>query len=89
MVKRGRGGVLNIGSGAGLTVMPSAAAYVGSKHFVAGFSEALRADLARTGVTVTQVRVLWIVNFDQVAGSVGGMQVHRRSFSESVPHLCT
>ena len=55
MVKRGRGGVLNIGSGAGLTVMPNAAAYVGSKHFVAGFSEALRADLAGTGVTVTQV----------------------------------
>lgn len=42
MVERGRGGVLNIGSGAGLTVMPCAVAYVGSKHFVAGFSEALR-----------------------------------------------
>ena len=74
MVKRGRGGVLNIGSGAGLTVMPSAAAYVGSKHFVAGFSEALRADLARTGVTVTQVCPGPVDSeFDQVAGSVGGM----------------
>jgi len=55
MVERRRGGVLNIGSGAGLTVLPNAAAYVGSKHFVAGFSEALRADLSGTGVTVTQV----------------------------------
>lgn len=74
MVKRGRGGVLNIGSGAGLTVMPNAAAYVGSKHFVAGFSEALRADLAGTGVTVTQVCPGPVDSeFDQVDGSAGGM----------------
>src|SRR6266545_598810 len=46
MVARGRGGVLNIGSGAGLTVMPAAAAYSASKHFVDGFSESMRADLA-------------------------------------------
>lgn len=74
MVKRGRGGVLNIGSGAGHTVMPSAAVYVGSKHFVAGFSEALRADLAGTGVTVTQVCPGPVDSeFDQAAGIVGGM----------------
>ncbi len=74
MVERSRGGVLNIGSGAGLTVMPNAAAYVGSKHFVAGFSEALRADLSGTGVTVTQVCPGPVESeFDQVAGSVGGM----------------
>ncbi len=74
MVQRGRGGVLNIGSGAGLTVLPNAAAYVASKHFVAGFSEALRADLSGTGVTVTQVCPGPVESeFDQVAGSVGGM----------------
>jgi uncharacterized protein len=74
MVKRGRGGLLNIGSGAGLTVLPNGAAYVGSKHFVAGFSEALRADLAGTGVTVTQVCPGPVESeFDQVAGSAGGM----------------
>ena len=55
MVERGRGGVLNVGSGAGLTVMPASAAYSASKHFIDGFSEALRADLAGTGVVVTQV----------------------------------
>lgn len=55
LVKRRHGGVLNIGSDAGLTVLANAAAYVPSKHFVAGFSEALRADLSGTGVTVTQV----------------------------------
>jgi hypothetical protein len=74
MVERRRGGVLNIGSGAGLTVVPNAATYVGSKHFVAGFSEALRADLSGTGVTVTQVCPGPVESqFDQVAGSPGGM----------------
>jgi uncharacterized protein len=74
MVKRSRGGVLNIGSGAGFTVLPSAASYVGSKHFIAGFSEALRADLAGTGVTVTQVCPGPVDSeFDEVAGSEGGM----------------
>jgi short-subunit dehydrogenase len=74
MVQRRRGGVLNIGSGAGLTVVPNAATYVGSKHFVAGFSEALRADFSGTGVTVTQVCPGPVESeFDQVAGSPGGM----------------
>lgn len=74
MVARGRGGILNIGSGAGLTVMPANAAYCGSKHFIDGFSEALRADLAGTGVVVTQVCPGPVDSeFDQVAGSVGGM----------------
>ena len=74
MVERRRGGVLNIGSGAGLTVVPNAATYVGSKHFVAGFSEALRADLSGTGVAVTQVCPGPVESeFDQVAGSPGGM----------------
>ena len=74
MVERGRGGVLNIGSGAGLTILPNAAAYVGSKHFINGFSEALRADLSETGVSVTQVCPGPVDSeFDQVAGSAGGM----------------
>jgi short-subunit dehydrogenase len=74
MVERRRGGVLNIGSGAGLTILANAAAYVGSKHFVAGFSEALRADLSGTGVTVTQVCPGPVESeFDEVAGSPGGM----------------
>jgi short-subunit dehydrogenase len=74
MVARGRGGVLNIGSGAGLTVMPAAAAYSASKHFVDGFSEALRADLAGTGVVVTQVCPGPVESeFDKVAGTMDGM----------------
>ena len=74
MVERGRGGVLNMGSGAGLTVMPAAAAYSASKHFMDGFSEALRADLTGTGVVVTQVCPGPVDSeFDQIAGSAGGM----------------
>ena len=74
MVKRGRGGVLNMGSGAGLTVMPAAAAYSASKHFMDGFSEALRADLTGTGVVITQVCPGPVDSeFDQLAGSAGGM----------------
>ncbi len=55
MVQKGRGGVLQISSGFGLTFMPGGAAYIGSKHFVTGFSEALRLELHGTGVRVTQV----------------------------------
>ncbi len=74
MVARGRGGVLNIGSGAGLAVMPAGAAYCASKHFVDGFSEALRADLAGTGVVVTQVCPGPVESeFDEAAGAAGGI----------------
>ena len=74
MVERGCGGVLIMGSGAGLTLMPAAAAYSASKHFVDGFSEALRADLAGTGVVVTQVCPGPVDSeFDKAAGSAGGM----------------
>jgi short-subunit dehydrogenase len=55
MVARGRGGVMNVSSGYGLGVTPAFAAYIGAKHFVAGFTEALRLDLVGTGVTVTLV----------------------------------
>lgn len=74
MVAQGRGGVLNVGSGAGLTVLPASAAYSASKYFVDGFSEALRADLAGTGVVVTQVCPGPVdSDFDAIAGTAGGM----------------
>ncbi|WP_394823504.1 SDR family NAD(P)-dependent oxidoreductase [Pendulispora albinea] len=55
MVSRGRGGILNLSSGFGLSFMPGFATYIGTKHYVTGFTESLRLDLAGTGVTVTQV----------------------------------
>lgn len=76
MVARGRGGVMNVSSSAGLTLMPSFAAYVGTKHFVTGFSEALRCDLSGTGVTVTQVCPGPVATeFEETAGNTSGMKV--------------
>jgi len=54
MVARRGGGVLNINSGTGLAIMPGMAAYVGTKHFVTGFTETLRSELEGTGVVVSQ-----------------------------------
>jgi short-subunit dehydrogenase len=72
MVARGRGGILNIGSGAGLALLPGAAAYVGSKHFVNGFTETLRLELTATGVAVTRVCPGPVdTEFDQAAGIEG------------------
>jgi short-subunit dehydrogenase len=54
MVARHHGGVLNMNSGAGVATMPGMAAYVGTKHFVTGFTATLRAELDGTGVVVSQ-----------------------------------
>lgn len=55
MLKRGRGGILNVSSGWGLTFIPGMGLYCGAKHFVSGFTECLRLELRGTGVVVTQV----------------------------------
>ncbi len=55
MVARGRGGVLNVSSGFGIAYLPGFAAYGATKQYMTGFSDALRAELAGTGVVVTQV----------------------------------
>jgi short-subunit dehydrogenase len=55
MVARGRGGVLNVSSGFGLVFFPGFAAYVGTKHYVTGFTDSLRIEAAGTGVVVSQV----------------------------------
>jgi hypothetical protein len=55
MVARGRGGVLNMSSGFGIAFTPGFAAYIGTKHYVSGFTEGLNLDLAGTGVVATHV----------------------------------
>jgi hypothetical protein len=55
MLRRGRGGVLNVSSGLGLVFLPGFAAYAGTKHYVTAFSESLRSELRGTGVVVSQV----------------------------------
>ena len=69
MISRGHGAILNIGSGAGYAAMPNAAVYTASKHFVRAFTESLRAQLAGTGITVSEAAPGPVESeFDQVAG---------------------
>ena len=74
MISRGgHGAILNIGSGAGYAAMPNAAVYTASKHLVRAFTESLRAQLAGTGVTVSEAAPGPVESeFDQVAGIEGG-----------------
>ena len=55
MIERGRGQVVNVSSAAGRNGFPGLATYSGTKHFVYGFCDALRPELAGTGVQVTVV----------------------------------
>jgi 3-hydroxy acid dehydrogenase/malonic semialdehyde reductase len=55
MVERNQGDIVNIGSIAGLRVVPTMAAYATSKAGVHAFSDALRADLAETAIRVTEI----------------------------------
>lgn len=76
MVSRGRGGVLFVSSGFGLTWMPLYAAYVGTKHYVTAFAEALRAEVAGTGVVITQLNPGPVsTGFEEVAGNPLGRPV--------------
>ncbi|WP_437761978.1 SDR family NAD(P)-dependent oxidoreductase [Sorangium sp. So ce281] len=75
MVSRGRGAIANVSSGFGLTFGPGMASYVGTKHFVTSFTEALRLDLAGTGVRVTQVCPGPVrTEFNEVAGNFTGLE---------------
>ncbi|HEX2312916.1 MAG TPA: SDR family oxidoreductase [Thermomonospora sp.] len=53
MVRRGRGGVLNVASMSGFSPSPGAATYGATKAYVAAFSESLHAEVHGRGVHVT------------------------------------
>lgn len=55
MIKNGKGGILNFSSFFGLKILPAYSAYAGTKHYVTGFSDSLRAETAGTGVVVSTV----------------------------------
>ena len=52
MIARKRGGILNVSSSAGFLPIPTFAIYAATKAYVTSFSEALRAELRGTGVSV-------------------------------------
>ncbi|MFE3321025.1 SDR family NAD(P)-dependent oxidoreductase [Nocardia sp. NPDC059195] len=54
-VNRGKGHIVNIASVAAITAEPGLATYTGTKHFVLGFTDALRRELHPHGVGVTVV----------------------------------
>lgn len=54
-VRAGRGAILNVSSIVSLIPIPKMAVYAATKAYVTSFSEALRAELRDTGVTVTAV----------------------------------
>lgn len=51
-VERGRGHLVNVASMAGRTGLAGTATYCGTKHFVVGFSESIRAEMQSAGHTV-------------------------------------
>lgn len=53
MQDRGRGGIINVASLAAFQPLPYMAVYAATKAFVLSFSEALRVEAKRKGVTVT------------------------------------
>jgi len=55
MIAKRRGGILNVSSSAGFLPIPSDAVYAATKAYVTSFSEALRAELRGTGVSVCAV----------------------------------
>jgi short-subunit dehydrogenase len=74
MVERGHGGVLNVGSVLGHLYQPGVATYAGSKHFIAGFTDALRAEVASAGVVVTELAPGPVATeFREIAGKTGAV----------------
>src|SRR4051794_34230259 len=55
MVRRGRGGVLNVASTAAFQPLPRQATYGATKAFVLSFTDGLHADLMGTGVSATSL----------------------------------
>lgn len=55
LVRSGRGAILNVSSIASLIPVPKMAVYAATKAYVTSFSEAIRAEVRGTGVSVTAV----------------------------------
>src|ERR1043166_3512335 len=72
MIAKRRGAILNISSSAGFLPIPGDAVYAATKAYVTSFSEALRAELRGTGVSVCAVCPGPVhTEFDEVAKRPG------------------
>jgi short-subunit dehydrogenase len=73
MIAKRRGGILNVSSSAGFLPIPNFAVYAATKAYVTTFSEALRAELRGTGVSVSTVCPGPVhTEFQEVATRSGG-----------------
>ncbi len=73
MIARRRGGILNVSSSAGFLPIPGFAVYAATKAYVNSFSEALRAELAGTGISVCSLCPGPVhTEFSEVAQRPGG-----------------
>lgn len=87
MVERDRGGILNISSGFGMSVMPGVSTYAASKHYVTAFSEVLRFELSPTSVFVSQACPGPIsTEFEAVAENKTGLEAPK--FAYMTPEKC-
>lgn len=90
MLARGHGHIVNVASYLGEVPAAGLATYCASKHAVVGFSEALRDELAGTGVTVTAV-LPSAVRTDLVSGvKLGGLlpTVDPEDIAEAIVATC-
>ena len=72
MIAKHRGAILNVSSSAGFLPIPGSAVYAATKAYVTSFSEALRAELRGTGVSVCALCPGPVVTeFQQVARRKG------------------
>ncbi len=73
MIARKRGGILNVSSSAAFLPIPNFAVYAATKAYVTSFSEALRAELHGTGVSVCALCPGPVhTEFQEVASRPGG-----------------
>jgi NADP-dependent 3-hydroxy acid dehydrogenase YdfG len=100
MQRRGSGHLVNIASQAGKTGFPGGATYCGTKHFVVGVSEAVRAELRGTGIEIscvmpavvntelgsglTETRAIKVLEPEDVAEAIVGA-LERPKFDVFVP----
>ena len=82
MVERGRGGVLNVASTAGMQPLPYGAGYSAAKAYVLTFSEAIHQEVIGKGVTVTALAPGPVETefWDQAGWQVAGGQSFEKAF---------
>jgi short-subunit dehydrogenase len=76
MMARGRGGILNVSSSAGLHFLPGMAAYAATKNFVTAFTEGVRIEARLGGVVMSQLCPGPVATeFEEVASNIPGLKV--------------